>query len=75
MVDTNTITGTFNRAQAENLGISRNFIRSACLDGRLKYSKAGKKYLIYYPNLLELLKNGDQPPQKQNIRKLNERML
>lgn len=59
MQQTNTIQGTFERAKFEGLGVSRNFIRQACLDGKLKHCRAGRKILIFYPNLLELLQTGD----------------
>ncbi len=50
---------TFERAEAEGLGVSLNFIREACADGRLKHTKVGNKTMIYYPNLIEFLRNGD----------------
>lgn len=63
MQQTNTIQGTYERSKADNLGISKNFIRQSCLDGKLKHCRAGNKILIYYPNLLDLIQNGDQPAQ------------
>ena len=73
--DVNGINETYERAQAEGLKVSRHFIRQACIDGRLKCCKSGRKYLIHYDNLLELLKNGDnQPTGNEVIRKLSERL-
>jgi hypothetical protein len=76
VTQTNTIQGTYERAVSEGLGVSRNFIRQACLDGRLKCNRAGKKFLIFWPNLLELLQNGDAELESvadNVIRKLPER--
>lgn len=57
---TATISKTYERACAENLGISRNFIRNACIDGRLKHCRVGNnKILIFWPNLLAFIQNGD----------------
>ena len=54
-----TISKTHERAQMENIGVSRNFLRQRCIDGSLKAVRAGSKYLIYWPNLLRLIENGD----------------
>lgn len=56
-----TIEKTFERSKAENLGISRNFLRQRCIDGSLKSVRAGSKYLIFWPNLISLIQNGDMP--------------
>jgi hypothetical protein len=50
---------TYERAEAEGLGVSLNFIRKACAEGRLKHTKVGNKTMIFYPNLVEFLRNGD----------------
>jgi hypothetical protein len=71
--DVNTPLGTFERAQAEGLGVSLNFIRKACADGRLKHTKAGTKHLIYYPNLIKLLENGDDADGGNEIPRQPER--
>ena len=54
-----TIDKTYERAKINGLGLSKTFIRRHCLDGSLKSVKTGNKYLIYWPNLLRLIENGD----------------
>jgi hypothetical protein len=56
--DVNTIQDTYERAKAEGIGVSMNFIRRMCLEGKLKHCRSGNKILIFYPNLLDLLRNG-----------------
>jgi hypothetical protein len=31
------------------------------MEGKLKHNRSGNKVIIYYPNLVELLINGDNP--------------
>lgn len=72
-----TIEKTFERSKAENLGINRTFLRRHCIDGSLKAVKSGAKYLIYWPNLLHLLENGEpqeQPEQIYGIRAVPEKI-
>jgi excisionase family DNA binding protein len=72
-----TIEKTYERSEAENLGINRTFLRRHCIDGSLKAVKSGTKYLIYWPNLLRLLENGDcveGPKQRNGTRKVPERL-
>lgn len=54
-----TIDKTYERAKTEGLGLSKTFLRRHCLDGSLHATKTGNKYLIFWPNLLELLKQGE----------------
>ena len=51
----NSIERTFARAQAENLGVSRHFIRMAVLNGSLPSIRAGKKYLINWEHFIRYL--------------------
>lgn len=60
-----TIEKTFERSKAENIGISRNFLRQRCIDGSLKSVRAGSKYLIFWPNLISLIQNGDVPEVRE----------
>ena len=71
---TATIDKTYERAKAEGLGLSKNFIRQKCLDGSLKTTRVGVKYYIYWPNLIKLLENGDgfPPPERAEIFKANK---
>ena len=70
---TATIAKTYERACAENLGVSQHFIRQSCKEGRLKHNKAGTTVLIFYPNLIEFLKKGEDgagasvEPVKDNV--------
>jgi len=56
---TATIRKTAERAKFENLGVSESFLRSACSSGRLKHTKAGVKVMIFWPNLISFIENGD----------------
>ena len=69
----NTIDGTYSRAKAENLGVSKNFIRQSVLNGALPSIRAGIKYLINYEKFLAFL-NTPQPiiPQEQQKSKVRQ---
>ena len=71
--DVATIEKTYERAKAENLGVSKTALRRWCKDGTLKTVHTGTKYLIYWPNLLNLLQNGadiEQAPEYGKIRRI-----
>ena len=53
-----TIPKTAARCKAEGIGLSENQLRTLCARGELKHTQMGKKSLIYWPNLLELLESG-----------------
>ena len=52
-----TIDKTFERAAAEQLGISKHFIRHSVLNGSLPSHRAGKKYLIDWDTFVTFLEN------------------
>lgn len=58
-----TIPKTAQRCKAEGIGLSENQLRTLCARGELKHTQMGKKSLIYWPNLLELLERGT--PQEE----------
>ena len=58
-----TIPKTAQRCKAEGIGLSENQLRTLCARGGLKHTQMGKKSLIYWPNLLELLERGT--PQEE----------
>ena len=70
-----TIRETLKRARESNLGISENFLRQACREGKLKHNNVGSKILIYWPNLISYLQNGDTVPASETeigkIRKIS----
>lgn len=59
----NTVNETFERAQAENIGVSKNFIRQAVRSGSLPCVRAGAKYLINWNTFISFLEN--PPPLEQ----------
>ena len=44
---------------AKTVGLAKYHIRQLVLQGKVKYVKAGKKYLINVDNLIEYLNNGE----------------
>ena len=70
----NTIDGTFSRAQAENLGVSKYFIRQSVLNGSLPSIRSGNKYLINYERFLAFL-NAPQPIIPQENQKSKVRTI
>lgn len=70
-----TIPKTARRCKAEGIGLSENQLRTLCARGELKHTQMGKKSLIYWPNLLELLESGtrqeERPVEYGEIRKIN----
>lgn len=74
----NTISGTYERCQAENIGISKNLIRQLALNGTIPTVLVGKKtHLINYDILMEYLKTGTVTKDKsiENIRQLSEKYI
>ena len=55
MAEMLTIRDTANRAKAEGLPISENALRNWVKQGKVPAVLAGKKQLIYYPNLIRFL--------------------
>jgi len=53
----NTVDETFTRAQAENIGVSKNFIRQSVRNGALPCVRAGTKYLINWNAFMSYLEN------------------
>ncbi len=76
--DTATIRGTYIRSRAEGLGVSESFLRESCRNGTLKHCRAGRQYLIYWPNLIKLLEDGapkqEVQPSTNGIRRVPENM-
>ncbi len=57
---TATITKTAERCKAEGLGVTEWAIRAWCREGKLRHVMAGKKALIYWPNLIAFLEGGEE---------------
>lgn len=57
-----TIPKTAQRCKAEGIGLSAQQLRCLCKEGQLKHTKMGRVVLIYWPNLIEMLKSGGEPP-------------
>lgn len=70
-----TIPKTAARCKAEGIGLTENQLRTLCARGELKHTQMGKKSLIYWPNLLELLESGTRQEERSlgygEIRKIN----
>lgn len=60
---TATITKTAERCKAEGIGLSYHQLWNLCKQGRLKNIPMGRSRLIYWPNLIEFLENGDPLPE------------
>lgn len=56
--DVLTIRNAVLRARAENYDISEYAVRRWIAEGRLLVCRSGNRALIYYPSLLEFLRNG-----------------
>ena len=63
----NTISETYKRCKAENIGISLNHLRYICKNNIIPTCKIGKKYLINWEILMNYL-NGkiSENPKKSN---------
>lgn len=69
----NTINETFERAQAENIGVSKNFIRQAVRSGSLPAVRAGNKALINWNTFTTFLETPapvEPEPSAGGIRKI-----
>jgi hypothetical protein len=60
-----TINKTFERCQAENIGISKHLIRSLASSGQIPTIQAGKTKLVNYEILMEFLNGTIQPRQPE----------
>jgi hypothetical protein len=75
-----TISKTFERCQAENIGISKHLIRSLSASGQIPTIMAGKTRLINYDVLMEFLNTGsiqravNKTPEAGGIRPIPERL-
>ncbi len=73
----NTISNTYKRCKAENIGISLNHLRCICRDEIIPTCKAGKKYLINWNILMnylnrEISENPKNSNDKNRIHKIND---
>lgn len=59
----NTINGTYDRCVSENIGISKNLIRSLVSSGQIPVIRAGRTVLINYDVLMRYLETGSSEPQ------------
>lgn len=57
---TDTIHRTAERCKAEGIGVAEWTLREWCREGKLRHVMAGKKTLIYWPNLIAFLENGEE---------------
>lgn len=48
------------RTAADRTGLSYDFLRKACITGRIVYIRAGKKFLLNAEALQEYLTKGEQ---------------
>ena len=65
-----TIPKTAQRCKAEGIGLSAQQLRCLCKEGRLKHTMMGRKTLIYWPNLLQMLESGGEIPDKKEYGKI-----
>lgn len=56
---------TINEA-AQIVKLAKYHIRQLVLQGKVKYVKAGQKYLLNLDSLINYLKNGDTPERIEN---------
>ncbi len=75
-----TISKTFERCQAENIGISKHLIRQLCASGQIPTIKAGTTNLINYDLLMEFLNTGTvqrpefKAPEVGKVKPISERL-
>ncbi len=65
MADVLTVRETVRRAKADGLPVSEHTLRQWIASGAFPVRTAGRKYLIYYPNLISYLQcadGGDNAP-------------
>ena len=65
-----TIPKTAARCKVEGIGLSAAQLRTLCKRGELKHTKMGNSALIYWPNLIEFLKNGSQVDKHSEMGKV-----
>jgi hypothetical protein len=75
MSDMATIRATAARLKAEGMPVAEYSIRQWVKTGEVPSVKCGQKSLLYYPNVLDYLKSGEQvstshPTQVGGIRKV-----
>jgi len=66
--DTATIAETPRRLQADGHNISENMLRGLVRQGVLPAVKLGRKALLYYPNVIKLLTEGNNDVAADDIR-------
>lgn len=66
--DTATIAETYRRLQADGHNISENMLRGLVRQGVLPAVKLGRKALLYYPNVIKLLTEGNNDVAADDIR-------
>lgn len=59
MADVLTIRETVNRAKVEGLPVSEYTLRNWIKTGRVPVAHAGTRALVYWPNVVNYLQNGD----------------
>lgn len=52
---------------AKTVGLAKYHIRQLVLQGKVKYVKAGKKYLINVDSLIEYLNNGEAQTETEEL--------
>lgn len=57
---------------SEIVGLAKYHIRQIVLQGKVKYVKAGKKYLINLGSLVEYLNNGEKEVETKNTNKIRK---
>lgn len=62
MPDVLTIREAVKRAKADEMPISEYTLRQWIRTGEIPHRMAGSKTLIFYPNLVEYIKGGDNTP-------------
>lgn len=61
---------------AQLFGLAKHYIRQLVLNDKVKYVKAGKKYLINFESLITYLQEGEnQTSATIQERKINERKI
>lgn len=66
--DTATIAETHRHLQADGHNISENMLRGLVRQGVLPAVKLGRKALLYYPNVIKLLTEGNNDVAADDIR-------
>lgn len=78
MKDLLSIHKTAERCKAEGIPLAEHAIRRFVKTGDLPAVQTGRRALVYFPNVIEFVKNGnnqqDEPTEIGNIHRLPERM-